>query len=86
MKDERRAGDFLKALFIVIGAVVSIAALIAVAYTLFRKYFQVTFECGADDTEDDTFAEDEDKDFEPICCCEEDEEAEDDGEEPEAAE
>ena len=76
MKDGRRAGEFLKIVFVIIGAAVSVAAIAAVAYTLFKKYFQVTFDCDSaeDNGEDDYFADEEDKDFEPICCCEEDEE------------
>ena len=77
MKNENRDG-LLKTLFVVIGALVSIAGLIALAYILFKKYFQVTFECEGDGgiaEEEDPFAEDEDKPFEPICCCDEDEEA-----------
>lgn len=77
MKNENRDG-LLKTLFVVIGAVVSIAALAALAYTLFKKYFQVTFECEGDggiEDDEDPFAEDGDMPFEPICCCDEDEEA-----------
>lgn len=76
MKNENRDG-LLKTIFVVIGAIVSIAALIALAYALFRKYFQVTFECDGDSgiaDDDDPFAEDADQSFEPICCCEGDDE------------
>ena len=76
MKNENRDG-LLKTLFVVIGALVSIAGLIALAYVLFKKYFQVTFECEGDggiEADEDPFAEDEDKPFEPICCCDGDEE------------
>lgn len=74
MRRERSTFDALKVVFIIIGAVVSIGALVAVAYTVFKKYFQVTFECDGDccDCEDECFGEDEE--FEPICCCEEEEE------------
>lgn len=78
MKKERSTFEALKVIFIIIGAVVSIGALIAVAYTVFKKYFRITFECDGDccDCGDDCFCEDED--FEPICCCaQEDEEDED---------
>ena len=71
MKNENRDG-LLKTLFAVIGALVSLAVLIALAYTLFKKYFQVTFECEGDggiEDDGDPFAEDEDMPFEPICCC-----------------
>ena len=77
MKNENRDG-LLKSLFVVIGALVSITVLIALAYSLFKKYFQVTFECDGDGgiaDDGDPFAEDEDKPYEPICCCD-DEDAE----------
>ena len=75
MRNENRDG-FFKTLFIVIGAIVSICAMAALAYVLFKKFFQVTFECEGDGgiaEDDDPFAEDEDAAFEPICCCDEDE-------------
>ena len=77
MRNENRDG-FFKTLFIVVGASVSICAMVAIAYVLFKKFFQVTFECEGDggiEDEDDPFAEDEDRAFEPICCCDEDEAA-----------
>lgn len=71
---KRSTGETLKIIFVIIGAVVSIGALVAVAYTVFKKYFQVTFECDGDCGDcDDCFA-DEDVEFEPICCCEDYEE------------
>lgn len=73
MRKERSTGEVLKVIFVIIGAVVSIGALVAVAYTVFKKYFQVTFECDGDCGDcDDCFADEEV--YEPICCCEEDEE------------
>ena len=48
MKNENRDG-LLKTLFTVIGALVSICAVIALAYVLFKKFFQVTFECDEGD-------------------------------------
>ncbi|MBE6725833.1 MAG: hypothetical protein E7576_11695 [Ruminococcaceae bacterium] len=95
MKNENRDG-LLKSLFTLIGALVSICAVIALAYVLFKKYFQVTFECDEGDggiaEEDDPFADDEDRAFEPICCCDEEETPEEDephacgcAEEPEKA-
>ena len=81
MKNENRDG-VLKTLFTIIGALVSLCAVIALAYVLFKKYFQVTFECDEGDggiaDGDDPFADDEDRAFEPICCCDEDEPAEED--------
>ena len=78
MNYEKRDG-FFKTLFVVIGAVVSLCAVIALAYVLFKKYFQVTFDCGDegesfDADDDDYFADEEDEAFEPILCCDEDEE------------
>jgi len=68
--NEKKTCETLKVLFIIIGAIVSIGALVAVAYTIFKKYFRVTFECGDDcDCCDDCF--DAECDCEPICCCEE---------------
>ncbi len=78
MKDEKSTLNALKVVFIIIGALVSIGALVAVVYTVFKKYFKVTFECDGDccECEEDCgFCEDEN--FEPICCCEEDEEEDD---------
>ena len=74
MKNEKGMGETLKVIFIIIGALVSIAALVAVVYTIFKKYFQVTFECDGDcDDCDDCF--DEEENYEPICCCENDEDS-----------
>jgi len=72
----------LKTFFIIIGAVVSIGALIAVLYTVFKKYFKITFECDGDCDccEEECFECDEGS-YEPICCChEEDTVAEEAGE------
>jgi len=67
----------LKTFFIIVGAVVSIAAIAAVLYTVFKKYFKVTFECDDCDCsccDEDCFEEADE--YEPICCCECKEEAE----------
>ncbi len=75
----------LKTFFIIVGAVVSIAAIFAVLYTVFKKYFKVTFEC--DDCDCDCCDEgcfEEAEDYEPVCCCEcadEEEAAAEEGEE-----
>ena len=87
MNQEKRDG-FFKTLFIFIGVAVSLAAVFALAYALFRKYFEVTFECDGDGgiaADDDPFAEDEDGAFEPICCCEEEDEAPADADDHETA-
>ena len=67
--------SLLKGIFVAIGALVSIAALVVVVYTVFKKYFKVTFECDGccDCCEDECFA-DEDACYEPICYCEDEEE------------
>ena len=64
-----------KGIFLAIGVIVSLAALAAVAYTVFKKYFKVTFECDGDccNCEDECFCE---EDVEPICCCEDGEDEE----------
>lgn len=68
---KKSTGEVLKVFFVIVGVVVSLSALVAVAYTVFKKYFQVTFECDGDCEDcDDCFGEEE-GDFEPICCCEE---------------
>ncbi len=82
MRQENRDG-FFKTLFTVIGALVSLCAVIALAYVLFKKYFQVTFECDEGDggiapEEEDPFADEEDRSFEPICCCDGDDAPEED--------
>ncbi len=68
----------LKSIFVVIGALVSLAALAVVVYTIFKKYFKVTFECdgSCDGCEDECF-DDEDACYEPICCCDDIDDAED---------
>lgn len=75
MKKENNTYETLKVIFIIIGAVVSIGALVAVAYTVFKKYFQVTFECDGDCCDDcDCGCFEEAEVCEPICCCADEEE------------
>lgn len=64
--ENKRCSDALKALFIVVGAIVTIGAVVAVLYSLFKKYFKITFETGADDC-CDCFGDD--CSCEPICYC-----------------
>ncbi len=73
----------LKTIFTVIGALVSIAAVLVVLYTIFKKYCKITFECdgnceGCDGCDEECFEEDCDC-FEPICCCQDDDDAEEAG-------
>ncbi len=68
----------LKTLFTIIGALVSIAAVLVVLYTICKKYFKITFECdgnceGCDGCDEECF---EDDCIEPICCCQDDEDDE----------
>ena len=67
--ENKKGSDALKGLFIVVGAIVTIGAVVAVLYGLFKKYFKITFETGADDCCDcfgDVCG------CEPICYCGED--------------
>ena len=70
---ENKTYDALKVVLIIIGALVSIGALVAVAYTVFKKYFEVTFDCDdcccdcGDCPECCSFEECEC--IEPECCC-----------------
>ncbi|MBQ8640666.1 MAG: hypothetical protein IJ480_00480 [Clostridia bacterium] len=76
----------LKTIFTIIGAVISIAALILVLYTVLKKYFKITFDCDGDcescDGCSEEYFEEDGEVYEPICCCQEDEaeEADEDGE------
>ena len=69
---EKKSSEALKALFIIVGAVVTVGTVIMVLYSLFKKYFKITFECSNDDCDD--YFDDEYEDYEPICCCEDDDE------------
>ncbi len=64
--ENKKASDGLRALFIIVGAVVTIGGIIALLYSLFKKYFKITFETGSDDC-CDCFGED--CDCEPVCYC-----------------
>lgn len=63
--ENKKASDGLRALFVIVGAVVTIGAVVAVLYSLFKKYFKITFETGSDDC--DCFGED--CTCEPVCYC-----------------
>ena len=60
-----KRNDALKVIFTIIGVIVSVGALLAVAYALFKKHFKVTFDCDGDCCDCDC-----EEDIEPICCCE----------------
>lgn len=72
MKETKNTMETVKVILIVIGAIVSVAAVLAVAYSIFKKYFDVTFECDGDcdacDCED-CFPEVDAEDDKPECCC-----------------
>lgn len=80
---ENKKNCSLKAIFTIIGAVVSIAALCIVLYNVFKKYFKITFVCDGDcdccdGCCDEECFEDDCEGYEPICCCQDDEEADED--------
>ena len=85
MKNEKRYSDGIKALFVVVGAVVTIGAVLFTLYTIFKKYFKITFDCDGNcadcDGCDEECFEEECESYEPICCCQDDEEDEDAAEE-----
>ena len=61
MKQNGKTMEAVKVVLIIVGALVTLAALAAVAYTIFKKYFQVTFECDGDCDEcGECFADDGD--------------------------
>jgi flagellar basal body-associated protein FliL len=67
--EEEKKSNALKAIFITVGVVVSIAALAAVAYTVLKKYFTITIECDECDCDCDGECELTDCcDGEPCCC------------------
>jgi len=43
--NKKKLSDGLKALFIVVGAVVTITAIAVTLYNIFKKYFKISFEC-----------------------------------------
>ena len=74
----KKGSDTLKGLFVIVGAIVTIGAVLAVLYGLFKKYFKVTFEYDTDSC-DDCFDDDCDN-CEPVCYCndQQDEDSDDD--------
>lgn len=66
---EKKENSVLKTVLIIIGAVVSIAAIAAAVCYLFKKYFKITFntnECDECDC-NGCFVENDDMDFAPEC-------------------
>lgn len=90
-KGGKKLSDGLKALFVIVGAIVTIGTIAVVLYNVFKKYFKITIECENDD--DDCF--DDFDEYDPVCspedCAscdkkEEEDEEEDEDEEDEDAE
>ena len=46
MENKKKCTDGLKALFIIVGAVVTISAILITLYNIFKKYFKISFETG----------------------------------------
>lgn len=70
MNNEKREFSALRTFFIILGAIVSIAAVVAGLYYVCKKYFNITFECASDDDECDSegrFVEEDDSKFVPVC-------------------
>ena len=72
---EKKENSALKTFLIIVGAVVSVAAVVAAVYCLFKKYFKISFECDGCDECDECdcngcFVEKDDMDFAPACECE----------------
>ena len=72
---ENKSTSALKVIFTIIGVIVSIGALALVVYTVFKKYFEVTFDCDdccdccdCGDCEECCLFE-EGECVEPECCC-----------------
>ena len=61
--DEKKISDGLKALFVVVGAIVTIGTIALVLYNVFKKYFKITVECEGDD--EDYF--DDFDEYDPVC-------------------
>ena len=45
-KPEEKKTSVVKVVLITLGVIAAVAAALAVLYTLFKKYFTITFECG----------------------------------------
>ena len=74
-KVEEKKTSPLKVILIVIGAIVAVGAAAAVLYTIFKKYFTITFECGDCESCDEDCLIDEEETECDVCLEEEEEEA-----------
>ncbi len=71
-KPEEKKTSVVKVVLITLGVIAAVGATLAVLYTLFKKYFTITFECGdCENCDEDCFEDDLSFD-EPICCEEDD--------------
>ena len=41
----KKCADWLKTLFIIVGAVVTVSAVVITLYNIFKKFFKISFEC-----------------------------------------
>ena len=82
---EKKMSDGLKALFAVVGAIVTVGTIAVVLYTVFKKYFKIPVECEGDDQD---YFDDFDE-YDPVCSpddcasCDKIEEEDDEDEEDE---
>ncbi|MBQ1503067.1 MAG: hypothetical protein IIZ35_03610, partial [Clostridia bacterium] len=61
--NEKKMSDGLKALFVVVGAIVTVGTIAVVLYNVFKKFFKITVECEGDD--EDYF--DDFDEYDPVC-------------------
>lgn len=43
--ENKKCQDWLKTLFIVVGAIVTVSAVVITLYSIFKKFFKISFEC-----------------------------------------
>ena len=67
-KPEEKKTSVVKVVLITLGVIAAVGATLAVLYTLFKKYFTITFECGDCENCDEDCFDDELAFDEPICC------------------
>lgn len=73
MPTEEKKVNIYKVIGITVGAVLVVAAICFAAYTFFKKYFKISFDCGnCSECDNDCFSVDFDpelcsEDFEPEC-------------------
>ena len=67
--NKKKLSDGLKALFIVVGAVVTITAIAVTLYNIFKKYFKISFECNTGNAYDSFGAGDDCEPEISFCDC-----------------